>query len=245
MYDYREDVINLMKRTQSSDESLMQSAQSLKMLLNMLTVNEKQPDKVINNTQKESITENKPNIIKKAEPNIIEKAKSKPDSSWPIGLYQIQRKLRGAIAKSKNGQVVAYFNEETVHNFELENGDYVDLDIRETYNPKIRQSGQAFINNHIKHPVSNQNILTFGPALVEEQNGQRIVKKDSQNKRLYDVAGIVSYHVSDDLTWINEGDLVELAWYKDEPESMGIRWRYPTTDIDQPKYPRHISAGSN
>lgn len=234
MYNYREDVINLMKRTQNSDESLMQSAQSLKMLLNMLTVNEKQTNEAADNTQKKNTVENKPNIV--------EKAKSKLDSSWPIGLYQIQRKLRGAIAKDKNGQTVAYFNEETVHNFELENGDYVDLDIKEAYNPKIKQSGQAFINNHIKHPVTNQSILTFGPALVEEQNGQRIVKKDSQNRRLYDSAGIVSYHVPDNLTWINKGDLVELAWYKDEPESMGIRWRYPTTNIDQPNYPRHIST---
>lgn len=235
MYDYRQDVINLMNNTQNSEESLRQSAQALQMLLNM--VNQKPaapmtPTAMVQSSESAADVPEKPKDAHKVK--IIKKADKSSD--WPDGMYQIVRKLRGAVARNQFHKDCAYFNEETVHDFGLENGDFVALNIREPYNPNVHQNGQAFITDHVKHNEPDS-IATFGPALVKESNGKKIITEDSQGTHLYDAAGIISYEVPEELEWIEPGDLVKLAWYKNSPETMTIRWKYNT---DRKESPRHI-----
>lgn len=228
MYDYRQDVINLMKETQDTPASLHQSATALNILLKMYF--EKRSEVVTSEKQGKDtadLTNHDENEASDAKPKV--KIVKKADA-MPKGYSKIRRKLSGALAINSTGQAVAYFNEAICHNYDLNNGDYVKLNIIAPYNPQaeIGKRGKAYIEDHISH-LENSDIHEFGPAVVQEKDvageKQLIVTRDVNNNSLYDQSGILSFKVT--APYIHAGDSVILAWYDNDPAgTMTVRWKY-------------------
>lgn len=249
MYDYRNDVIKLMKETSDTDASLHQSAVALNMLLKAYF---SQSDILFGKSDIKSIKEHE--ILENIKPSVKSESDSikfvkKADlhqivdsNKIPNGYNQIERKLSGAIAKDKNGSAVAYFNESICRDHDLNNGDYVYLNIVQPYNPDaaIGERGKAFIENIIPHAKPSQ-IETFGPAIVEEKDiagvKKRIVSRDINGNSLFNKTGILSYEVNSLHT--QAGDSVILAWYKGSLNTMTIRWNYSmdndNSSVNRPK----------
>lgn len=242
MYDYRNDVIKLMKETSESNASLHQSATALSMLLKAYFDQDENSAKkdIINDEAKKS----EKNDVSESVSSVPSKVKiiKKADENWPKGYAKIERKLSGAIANDTTGKTVAYFRESLCRDYDLENGDYVLLNIVYPYNPDAPsgQRGKAYINDLVKHKEPSS-IEVFGPAVVQEKNvagiKQKIVSRDINGNSLYDVSGVISYAINSD--FVNPGDSVVLAWYKGINKTMTVRWDYSANDsnadFSQPK----------
>lgn len=247
MYDFREQVIKIMKNTLKTETSMRQAAQMLNLISSMyLSMDQKKQDTIaeqsINedtaklaqpksaiSTEKSEANDSTKNLAETRHVKIIKKSMLDPElatGNW----YQIKRLLSGALATDIYNQriKVAYFNEKVCQDFNLQNGDYVDVNIMEKYNP-LNHTGKAYIRKVRANPTESTNLMTFGPAIVKQDNqGNLYVNDDVNQHKLMDyLTGYVRYQIKSTDLHITQGDIVLLAWYKDKPDSAKIRWIYP------------------
>lgn len=141
--------------------------------------------------------------------------------------FRVRRKLLGSEAIDDSGHAIQYFNEHTTREFNLDNGDTVELS----------SSFDLSENRHIlkveHHPVPltrDEEIVEFGPAVVQkdsfglyvekDSNGKHLSKYNSEKARYYIDLNIVSTFS------IKENDLITIVWYKATPDRIKIRWKY-------------------
>lgn len=141
--------------------------------------------------------------------------------------FKVKRKLLGSEAVDDLGHTIQYFNEYTTREFNLNNGDTVELS----------SSFDLSDNRHIlkveHHPVpltGDKEIVEFGPAVVQKDSFGLYVEKDSNGKHLSKFnSAKARYYIDLNIVSsfsIKENDLITIVWYKATPEYIKIRWKY-------------------
>lgn len=216
MYDYRNDVIKLMQKTQGTKQSLDQSIVALDILLKVYRDQTNKKD----NKDEPKDTEPSSNSV---ELKIIKK--NHDFENLKSDEFRIERKLSGAIAVNSQNEQVAYFSEQEVRDHDIKNHDIVQLggldDLHE----------RPYIIN-VAHDYKPDEIIEFGPAPVERHplDNTLVVQRDLNNHQLsientthsiYKIPFEYSQTAG-----VKEGDDVLLAWNKNVPEKIKIRWIY-------------------
>lgn len=151
--------------------------------------------------------------------------------------YRITRKLSGSEAVDDQGNQIQYFTESVTRSMKLEENDIVTLSNNTNANE------MRFITN-VEHSSIDTNkntreIAEFGPALIKDHslglyiqknlNGDELSKFNPEKARFYfDLTAINTFN-------LKPNDLVSVAWYKDEPKFIRVRWKYKSIDTDLTK----------
>lgn len=141
--------------------------------------------------------------------------------------YVVQRELSGATLLTENGQDAGHISESIVRKMNLTSGTIVKADI---------MPNDIFVHKalrHIDHLGKTvfddaKKIAIFEFGVVKKHKHHLRVTYNSNNEPLL-VNGKKHVFLLDlDNPIVGNGSIVELAWYKDDPDSMRIRWTYPT-----------------
>lgn len=153
--------------------------------------------------------------------------------------FTVKRKLLGSEAIDAFGHTIQYFNEYTTREFNLENGDTVDLSSSVDFSDKRHI---LTVKHHSVKLTGDQEIVEFGPAVVQkdsfglyvekDSNGDHLSKVNPEKARYYIDLNIISTFS------IKENDLITIVWYKSKPDYIKVRWRYVE---DTPVVPKEIS----
>lgn len=160
----------------------------------------------------------KPKVAKVEETEHVEVNTSK---------YKIKRKLLGAEVLDDDGNSIQYFNESSTRNMQIVDGDEIVLtqEVDSKGRSKIVKVGQVYHNNE-----KDDSIVEFEPAIVEKDgfglfvekdiNGERLSKVNREKARLYiDFSSVSHFN-------IHEKDILAIAWEKDTPGDIRVRWKY-------------------
>lgn len=234
MYDYRQDLIELLQNTGKTEADLKQTIRALTIFIKSQDILSTKANSEITKKLVEKVIETSPEANKnKTDVKIIKKA-NKPATN-----YRVQRLLAGAKIIDQVGQQVVYYNEQITRNLSLHDGDNVVLSSKPGDYGDPLYYVERVIPNH-----QESNIKTFGPAVVKasDNQGKLIVSQDIAGNHLYDVTEVlVAYTITpeeQESMNISEGDVVELAWYKDKADSIKIRWKYPQAEISDLNVPK-------
>lgn len=149
-------------------------------------------------------------------------------------LCRFSRALKGGSFYSEQGDLVSEINELAVKNLNVENGDLVELD------PSSEPPRVVRIVEAGKLP---SNIATMSYGVVErDPAGDLYVSRNAMGEKLSECAGIDRYEVpaiidagQTETGFVHEGDIVDLAWYKNSPSNMIVRWVSQTKGEEAPK----------
>lgn len=149
-------------------------------------------------------------------------------------LCRFFRALKGGSFYSEQGDLVSEINELAVKNLNVENGDLVELD------PSSEPPRVVRIVEAGKLP---SNIATMSYGVVErDPAGDLYVSRNAMGEKLSECAGIDRYEVpaiidarQTETGFVHEGDIVDLAWYKNSPSNMIVRWVSQTKGEEAPK----------
>lgn len=216
MYDYRNDVIKLMQKTQGTKQSLDQSIVALDILLKVYRDQTNKKD----NKDEPKDTEPSSNSV---ELKIIKK--NHDFENLKSDEFRIERKMSGAIAVNSQNEQVAYFSEQEVRDHDIKNHDIVQLggldDLHE----------HPYIVNVI-HDYKQDELVEFGPAPVERHplDNTLVVQRDLNNHQLsIENTAHSIYRIPFEYSQtagVKEGDDVLLVWNRNVPENIKIRWIY-------------------
>ena len=234
MYDYRQDLIELLQNTGETEADLKQTIRALTIFIKSQNILSTKANSEFTKKLVEKVAEISPdNNPNKAAVKIVKKANK------PITNYRVQRLLAGAKIIDQNGQQVVYYNEQITRNLDLHDGDNVVLSSK----PGDYGDSLYYVERVIPN-YQESNIKTFGPAVVKASDnpGKLIVSQDIAGNHLYDATEVlVVYTITpeeQESMNISEGDVVELAWYKDKSDSIKIRWKYPQAEISDLNIPK-------
>ena len=217
MYDYRQDLIDLLKHTDDSDDDLKQTLRALIIFLKAQNLIKIESDSKIKSALTKTISKSKP---VHAQPNIQPR-------------YQVKRLLAGCKIIDQNEQQIVYYNEKTTRFLGLHNGDTVTLRHRINQN----NVDEYLIENINTDHETDDGIITFGPAVIKANDQQQLfVNKTVNNERLSEISnGTIMQYIlrREDIEnmSLKPGDIIELAWYKDHPDLIRVRWRYPELNL--------------
>ena len=241
MYDYRNDIINLISKTNDTPQSLIQTAYALRVISNALINNVnvpikthlKRPDKFLlsftHNYAKPSQNvleaklepKTKKPTNQKKDPLSIALANLKPDE------YLAVDKLTGITIKDNQNNDITYFTESLKRDLGLENGDIITLargtsEDRYYLNTIVDRANLTKTIDYFKYGVIQRDAL--GLCVIQNVNKKQLSNSNPKKSR-YAVT-------SDDIVRLNlsEGDFVDLAWYKANPENISIIWKYNLND---------------
>lgn len=256
MYDYREDVINLMNHTESTKQSLDQSLIALDLLIKVYRdqrpgESEEEIRNLLEASAKPDIIEQKnasrkssdvPNLKNDKEEINGEKSKNESDP-YKVKIveknhsfeglkedeYRIVRKMVGAVAIDGSNNQIAYFREQTVREFDLQNHDIVQL--ARSDNDTV---GEPYIVK-VHHDPEPDNLVEFGPAVIEKNMFGLIVQSDI-NKKPLSSANLSHTFYTIPFEYVQKlhlvvGDIVTLVWDKDAPDNIKIRWLYRNASV--------------
>lgn len=258
IYDYRSDLINILLKTKDTPESLTQTAISLNIITKSLLADKYDvPGKII--VQIPDETDNKTDSQSKDKPTIETKSELSTDSEKPAKTIKIDKKniikkvstsqdpiqnallslnddeyliidrLSGCNATEKNGSAVSYFTERIKRQLGLKQGDIVTLN----YNENSNNYHLNCIERHVDLP---DKIVLFKYAHIEKDAFGLYIKQNTNHTQFSAINGVKSrYNISlDDIQKFNiqKDDVVDLAWYKDNPGQVVINWKY---DLSQSK----------
>lgn len=234
MYDYRQDLIELLQNTGETEADLKQTIRALTIFIKSQDILSTKANAEITKKLVDQLIESSPeDNTNKTDVKIIKKAQQ-PETN-----YRVQRLLTGAKIIDQSGQQVVYYNEQITRNLGLHDGDNVVLSSKPgDYGDQLYYV-ERIIPNH-----QASNIKTFGPAVVKAPNnqGKLTVSQDIAGNHLYDATNVlVAYTITpeeQDSMKISEGDVVELAWYQAKPDSIKIRWKYPQAEISTLNVPQ-------
>lgn len=241
MYDYRNDIINLINKTDNTPQSLMQTACALRVISNALINNAstpikthlKRPDKLLlSSTHNYTKTSQNASEIK-AEPKTKKPIKQKKDplsialSNLKPDEYLAVDKLTGITIKDNQNNDITYFTESLKRDLGLENGDIVTLvhdisDDRYYLNTIVGHANLTKTIDYFKYGVIQRDAL--GLCVIQNVNRKQLSNSNPKKSR-YAIT-------SDDIMRLSlsEGDFVDLAWYHANPENISIIWKYNLND---------------
>lgn len=143
--------------------------------------------------------------------------------------YVIQRQLVGADLLTENGQEAGHISETMVRKFNLQSGSIVKADIRPNdifIHKAIRtidHLGDLKFDDAAK-------IQTFDFGVVQKHKRHLRVTFNSNNEPLMVDGKKYAFLLPEDNLVAGKGSIVQLAWFTDDPDSMRIRWTYPTEE---------------
>ena len=149
-------------------------------------------------------------------------------------LCRFSRALKGGSFYTEQGDLVSEINELAVRNLNVENGDLVELD-PSSQPPRVVRIVEA--------GNLPSNIATMSYGVVErDPAGDLYVSRSAMGESLSECAGIDRYEVpaiidarQTERGFVHEGDIVDLAWYKNSPSNMIVRWVSQTKGEEAPK----------
>lgn len=144
------------------------------------------------------------------------------------GQYVVQRELTGAQLLTDSGQAAGHISETIVRKFNLVSGTIVKADINPTdifVHKALRQIDHL---GDLKFDDAQQ-IQTFDFGVVNKHKRHLRVTFNSNNEPLSVNGKKYAFLLDEDNLQATNGSIVELAWYTNDPDSMRIRWTYPTT----------------
>lgn len=144
------------------------------------------------------------------------------------GQYVVQRELNGAQLLTDSGQAAGHISETIVRKFNLVSGTIVKADINPTdifVHKTLRQIDHL---GDLKFDDAQQ-IQTFDFGVVNKHKRHLRVTFNSNNEPLLVNGKKYAFLLDEDNLQATNGSIVELAWYTNDPDSMRIRWTYPTT----------------
>ena len=164
----------------------------------------------------------------------LEKHQPKVPFSSQKGQYVVQRELSGATLLTENGQDAGHISEGIVRKMNLTSGTIVKADI---------MSKWIFVHKVLRHIDrmgdiifdDKKQIATFEFGVVKKHKHHLRVTYNSNNEPLLVNGKKYPFLLDLNNPIVGNGSIVELAWYKDDPSSMRIRWTYPTEDSNNQK----------
>lgn len=236
MYDFRQDIKDLIELTNNTPQSLKQTAKSLVIIGCAFLENEE-----LNRTSKEH-KEIVP-VIDKSNKNINDSTKTK-DSKQIVLNPQSQDKLRSIYNKygdqaylakqvlagfeliAPDNTNVGFYSESLARHLNITNGDILLLDINKQGKPRYVKT-----LDHIDYP---NNIINFEKGIVEYNDifKQLVISHNIYQKELGSVNSEHAFYKIEpslaDKFNITENSIADLAWEKDNPKDIQIRWVHNT-----------------
>lgn len=252
--DYREQVRNILDALDDSSTSLRLGAVAIENLLTLAKIDLDEEDEETETGDEEDEGEEDSedsDTIEEADSSgdlAEEKDKKQvkiirheePRASIPYQisagnqLCRFSRALKGGSFYTEQGDLVGEINELTLKNLNVENGDLVELD-PSSQPPRVVRIVEA--------GNLPSNIATMSYGIVErDAAGDLYVSRSAMGEKLSDCAGIDRYEVpaiidagQTETGFVHEGDIVDLAWYKNSPSNMIVRWVSQTKGEAAPK----------
>lgn len=248
--DYREQVRNILDALDDSSTSLRLGAVAIENLLTLARVDLDDEDEEAETGDEEDEGEEDSD-----DSDAIEEADSggdladaetedkkqvkiirheEPTASIHYQLCRFSRALKGGSFYTEQGDLVSEINELAVRNLNVENGDLVELD-PSSQPPRVVRIVEA--------GNLPSNIATMSYGVVErDPAGDLYVSRSAMGESLSECAGIDRYEVpaiidarQTETGFVHEGDIVDLAWYKNSPSNMIVRWVSQTKGEEAPK----------
>lgn len=252
--DYREQVRNILDALDDSSTSLRLGAVAIENLLTLAKIDLDDEDEEAETGDEEDEgeedSEDSDTIEEADSSGDLAEAKDKkqvkiirheePRASIPYQisagnqLCRFSRALKGGSFYTEQGDLVGEINELTLKNLNVENGDLVELD------PSSQPPRVVRIVEACNLP---SNIATMLYGVVErDAAGDLYVSRSAMGEKLSECAGIDRYEVpaiidagQTETGFVHEGDIVDLAWYKNSPSNMIVRWVSQTKGEEAPK----------
>lgn len=252
--DYREQVRNILDALDDSSTSLRLGAVAIENLLTLAKIDLDEEDEETETGDEEDEGEEDSedsDTIEEADSSgdlAEEKDKKQvkiirheePRASIPYQisagnqLCRFSRALKGGSFYTEQGDLVGEINELTLKNLNVENGDLVELD-PSSQPPRVVRIVEA--------GNLPSNIATMSYGVVErDAAGDLYVSRSAMGEKLSECAGIDRYEVpaiidagQTETGFVHEGDIVDLAWYKNSPSNMIVRWVSQTKGEAAPK----------
>jgi hypothetical protein len=236
--DYREQVRNILDALDDSSTSLRLGAVAIENLLTLARVDlddEGEEDSDDSDAIEEA---DSGGDLADAETEDKKQVKiirhEEPTASIHYQLCRFSRALKGGSFYTEQGDLVSEINELAVKNLNVENGDLVELD-PSSQPPRVVRIVEA--------GNLPSNIATMSYGVVErDPAGDLYVSRSAMGESLSECAGIDRYEVpaiidarQTETGFVHEGDIVDLAWYKNSPSNMIVRWVSQTKGEEAPK----------
>lgn len=253
--DYREQVRNILDALDDSSTSLRLGAVAIENLLTLAKIDLDDEDEETETGDEEDEGEDDSDDsdaieeadsggdlaeaeAKKQQVKIIRHEEPRASIPYQISagnqLCLFSRALKGGSFYTEQGDLVGEINELTLKNLNVENGDLVELD------PSSQPPRVVRIVEACNLP---SNIATMLYGVVErDAAGDLYVSRSAMGEKLSECAGIDRYEVpaiidagQTETGFVHEGDIVDLAWYKNRPSNMIVRWVSQTKGEEAPK----------
>ncbi|MGU9946183.1 DUF2325 domain-containing protein [Lactobacillus delbrueckii subsp. bulgaricus] len=236
--DYREQVRNILDALDDSSTSLRLGAVAIENLLTLARVDLDDEDEEDSDDSDAIEEADSGGDLADAETEDKKQVKiirhEEPTASIHYQLCRFSRALKGGSFYTEQGDLVSEINELAVRNLNVENGDLVELD-PSSQPPRVVRIVEA--------DNLPSNIATMSYGIVErDPAGDLYVSRSAMGENLSECAGIDRYEVpaiidagQTETGFVHEGDIVDLAWYKDSPSNMIVRWVSQTKGEKAPK----------
>ena len=150
--------------------------------------------------------------------------------------YYIQRELNGGILIDENGAVIRKYPEQIIRDFNLQNNDEVAVQDETRYDiDHIIAHHDHLKNQLVKNPIIEfkYGIVEFDPAsnqyyVTHNYNGP-LSAVNSKTETMY-IPNTLADHLD-----IKINSLVDLAWFRNRPDKVMIRWKHPENETPAPK----------
>ncbi|MHC6247322.1 DUF2325 domain-containing protein [Lactobacillus delbrueckii] len=253
--DYREQVRNILDALDDSSTSLRLGAVAIENLLTLAKIDLDDEDEETETGDEEDEGEDDSDDsdaieeadsggdlaeaeAKKQQVKIIRHEEPRASIPYQISagnqLCRFSRALKGGSFYTEQGDLVGEINELTLKNLNVENGDLVELD-PSSQPPRVIRIVEA--------GNLPSNIATMSYGVVErDAAGDLYVSRSAMGEKLSECADIDRYEVpaiidagQTETGFVHEGDIVDLAWYKNSPSNMIVRWVSQTKGNAVPK----------
>ncbi|MFV4891131.1 DUF2325 domain-containing protein [Lactobacillus delbrueckii] len=236
--DYREQVRNILDALDDSSTSLRLGAVAIENLLTLARVELDDEDEEDSDDSDAIEEADSGGDLADAETEDKKQVKiirhEEPTASIHYQLCRFSRALKGGSFYTEQGDLVSEINELAVRNLNVENGDLVELD-PSSQPPRVVRIVEA--------GNLPSNIATMSYGIVErDPAGDLYVSRSAMGESLSECAGIDRYEVpaiidagQTETGFVHEGDIVDLAWYKNSPSNMIVRWVSQTKGEEVPK----------
>ena len=236
--DYREQVRNILDALDDSSTSLRLGAVAIENLLTLARVDLDDEDEEDSDDSDAIEEADSGGDLADAETEDKKQVKiirhEEPTASIHYQLCRFSRALKGGSFYTEQGDLVSEINELAVRNLNVENGDLVELD-PSSQPPRVVRIVEA--------GNLPSNIATMSYGIVErDPAGDLYVSRSAMGESLSECAGIDRYEVpaiidagQTETGFVHEGDIVDLAWYKNSPSNMIVRWVSQTKGEEAPK----------
>lgn len=234
MYDFRQDIKDLIDLTDNTPQSLKQTAKSLIIIGCAFLENEQLKDaiKPIENKTKSDKSEAKdtPKSIKTPVSLNSSSQNKLIDIYHKYGdqAYLAKQALAGYELIDSSNKNIGFYSESLARHLNITNGDILSLDLNTAGKPRyIKTLG------HIDYP---NNIINFDKGIVEYNDifKQLVISHNIYQKQLGSVNSKHAFYKVDpslaDKFNISKNSIADLAWEENDPQNIQIRWVHNTDE---------------